>query len=75
MTDVITVAPPIEADVLRLRHEYVSMPGLRLTVAQTARLLSVRRDRAGELLESLARDGFLIRTADGMYRRRMPLAA
>jgi len=62
-------APSIDADQLRLRHEFLSMPGLVLTVAQTARLLGVRRVAAEQLLVSLEADGFLKRVGVETYGR------
>jgi len=69
----IDLAPPIEADVLRLRHEFLEMPGVRLTVPQAARLLGVRLDHAAALLAELESDDFLLRTPDGAFRRMDPL--
>jgi DNA-binding IclR family transcriptional regulator len=62
-------APAIDADQLRLRHEFLSMPGLVLTVAQTARLLGIRRVTAEQLLVSLEADGFLRRAGVETYCR------
>jgi hypothetical protein len=62
-------ATSIDADQLRLRHEFLAMPGLVLTVAQTARLLGVRRVTAEQLLVSLEADGFLRRAGVETYRR------
>jgi len=59
---------PIDADTLRLRDIFVSMPTLLLTVAQTARLLDVRVDRAAGLLDELETNGWLIHGVDGQYR-------
>ena len=67
------MASPIDADLLRLRHEYLSAPMLSLTVAQVARLLSIRPDHATVILTSLEEDSWLIRTPTGFYRRREPL--
>ena len=39
---VTTLARPVDGDLLRLRTEFLAMPGLCLTARQTARLLSVR---------------------------------
>lgn len=64
-----TVAAPVDADQLRLRHEFLVMPGLALTIAQAARLVGVRHDHAEHLLESLEDDGFLIRLPCGRYHR------
>ena len=65
----IAVAAPIEADVLRLRHEFLSMPALTLTVPQVARLLGVRTEYAAELLRALTQDRLLTRAETGAYRR------
>jgi hypothetical protein len=43
----------------RVRGEYREMPGLRLTVAQAARLFNLDPDQCGELLENLVTDGAL----------------
>jgi hypothetical protein len=64
----IIAADPIDADVLRLRHEFLSLPGLRLTVPQLARMLDVRVDQAEMVVNTLVEEGFLIRTADGVER-------
>jgi len=65
----IAVAAPIEADVLRLRHEFLSMPALTLTVPQVARLLGVRTEYAAELLTALTQDRLLTRAETGAYHR------
>jgi hypothetical protein len=67
----ISVAAPIEADVLRLRHEFLSMPALTLTVPQVARLLGVRTEYAAELLHALTQERLLTRAETGAYRRNM----
>lgn len=65
----IFVAPPIERDVLRLRDEFLALPGLSLTPAQVARMLSIRESQAAALLASLEEDGFLVLMRSGGYRR------
>jgi hypothetical protein len=65
----LTIDPPIEADLLRLRSEFRSMPGLCLTAPQTARLLSIREPHARALLEALVSEGLLVQTTSGIYRR------
>jgi hypothetical protein len=65
----IAVAAPIDADLLRLRHEFLSMPTLTLTVPQVARLLGVRTECAQELLAALTADRLLTRSETGAYRR------
>ena len=67
----IAVAAPIEADILRLRHEFLSMPTLTLTVPQVARLLGVRTEYAADLLAALAAERLLTRIDSGAYRRNM----
>ena len=71
----LTTSAPVDADVLRLRNEFLSLPGLRLSIPQTARLLSVREARAGSLLDALVREGFLVHTVNGVYRRVAPLTS
>ena len=66
---VMTVAAPVDADLLRLRTEFFAMPGLCLTVRQTARLLAVREPRARALLDALVAEGLLVRNGGGLYRR------
>lgn len=68
----IVAADPIDADILRLRHEFGSMPALCLTVPQVTRLLDVRLDKAVDLLSALEGDGFLMRTHNGAFRRTQP---
>jgi predicted DNA-binding transcriptional regulator YafY len=65
----IALADAIDADALRLRHEFLTMPGLVLTVAQTARLFDVSRAHAQRLLDALETEGFIIGGASGVYRR------
>jgi hypothetical protein len=62
-------AVPIDRDSLRLRNEFLELPGLCVTVPQAARLFGVRLERAAQMLEQLADEGFLHRDAQGTYRR------
>ena len=71
----IAVSTPIDADTLRIRHEYLAMPGMCLAVPQTARLLGVSQHHAAEMLRLLEEEGFLIHTPDDRYRRAQPLMA
>lgn len=68
----IAIGDAIDADTLRIRHEYLSMPGLVLTVAQTARLHALTPAHAKTLLEALEAEGFLVSTANDSYRRSTP---
>jgi hypothetical protein len=63
-----SISPPVDAELLRLRHEFATMPGLCLTAEQTARLLSVRKPKACALLDALVVDGLLVRSVGGIYR-------
>lgn len=65
----ITVAEPIDADALRIRHEFLSLPGLRASVDSCAALLGIPQRHAVVILESLVREGFLCRTSGGEYTR------
>lgn len=69
----VRVAEAIDADALRIRHEFLDMPGLVLTVAQTARLYALSTAHARALLDELVDEGFLVGGAAGGYRRSTPL--
>lgn len=68
----ITLGSAVDADLLRLRDEYLCCPALVLTVPQAARLLDVRVERAASILDTLEDEGWLIRSAAGRYRRPEP---
>ena len=68
----IVIADAIDADVLRIRHEFLQTPGLVLTVAQTAALYALSTAHAATLLETLEGEGFLVRDSSGAFRRAMP---
>jgi len=65
----ITFADPIDLDTLRIRHEFITVPDLRVSAHQIASAIHVAPRHANAALESLVREGFLARTADGQYRR------
>jgi DNA-binding IclR family transcriptional regulator len=67
MNDEITA--PTDLDTLRLRSEFLEMPGLAITVPQTARLVGVRASRAATMLVELEHEGFLTHDPDGTYHR------
>ena len=52
---------------VRVHGEYREMPGLRLTVAQAARLFSVAPDVAENVLHELRRASILERSEDGAF--------
>jgi DNA-binding IclR family transcriptional regulator len=66
---VITVAEPIDADALRVRHEYLSRPDLSASADDVAAWLVLNAHHAHDVLESLVGEGFLARTPDGRYVR------
>jgi len=65
----ITLAEPIDLDTLRIRHEFISVPDLRVSVEPIAALLQIVPRHALLALESLVLEGFLARTPDGQYVR------
>ncbi len=62
-------ATPIDRDALRLRNEFLELPGLCVTIPQAARLFGVRLERAASMLDQLECEGFLHRDDRGMYHR------
>ncbi len=66
---IVLEAPPIERDLLRLRNEFLEMPGLSVTVPQAGRLFGLRVEHAERILELLAAEGFLVHDNTGAYRR------
>jgi hypothetical protein len=70
----IVIADAIDADVLRIRHEFLAKPDLVLTVAQTATLYALSMAHAKTLLDTLEAEGFLISYLNNAYRRSTPPA-
>jgi hypothetical protein len=54
---------------IRIRAEYLEMPGLRLTPAQAARLFGLDHDTCGRVLRDLVETSFLSARPDGSYAR------
>jgi len=50
---------PIDQLEARIRAEYYEMPGMRLTVAQAARLFNLEPARCARALDTLVADGAL----------------
>ena len=65
----IVAAAPTDLDSLRLRNEFLEMPGLSISVSQVARLLGLRSEHAAAILETLTRERFLTHTGTGLYHR------
>ena len=66
---IVVKAAPIERDTLRLRNEFLEMPGLVVTIPQAARLFGVRLDHAADMLKLLECEGFLTHNDVGAYLR------
>ena len=66
-----TISALADADLLKLRKEFIAMPGLCLTTLQAARLLSIREPEALALIDELVHEGLLVRDDEGLYRRRL----
>ena len=65
----ITVAEPIDADVLRVRHQFLANPSLSLSAGDVVTQLHVQPRHAAVMLDALVRESFLSRTGDGRYVR------
>jgi len=59
----------------RIRMEYVEMPEMKLTQAQTRRLLNLPVDVCDVALATLVDSGFLVRRPDGAFVRGPALAS
>jgi hypothetical protein len=55
---------------LRIRGEYLEMPGLRLTLHQATRLFNLDALTCDVALRTLVEDGFLWQTPQGAFLRR-----
>jgi hypothetical protein len=65
----LTIAEPIDADTLRIRHEFLAQPDLCVSADVFAAMLGLPLRHASVLLESLVFERFLARTANGQYIR------
>ncbi len=65
----VTVAEPIDADTLRIRHEFLTRADFSVSADDVAEWLHVPLRHALRMLESLVFEGFLGRTADARYIR------
>ena len=64
-----------DTDLSRLRSEFLSLPGMCLTVEQAARLLDAPPGEAMAALSALEEEGLLVRSPNGVYRLASPLLA
>jgi hypothetical protein len=63
--------PDAAAWVVVVRSEYLESPGLSLTAAQARRLWQLEEALCEAVLAALVAEGFLQRTANGQFRRRV----
>ena len=61
--------PAVTQILLRIRSEYLEMPGLTLRPEQVQRLCGVDSAACASVLETLVESGFLSRRPDGAYGR------
>ena len=72
-SQVLAGSDAVRDDLNTLWAEFVSFPGMCLSVEQVARLLDLRLDEATHALSALEGDGLLFRSGNGSYRRASPL--
>ena len=65
----ITIAGPIDADTLRIRHEFLTRADLRVSPEIVAELLGMPLRHARVMLDALVFEHFLACTTDGSYVR------
>ena len=70
----IVAALPTNLDALRVRSEFLDLPGLTLSVPQVARMLGLRKQHAAAILDTMVSEHFLTQTPGGSYHRAMPTA-
>lgn len=64
---------PVDDAAELIQMEYAEMPELRLTLRQARRLWNLSEDLCERALSVLTGSGFLTRTPDGAFVRRVPL--
>jgi hypothetical protein len=65
----ITAGDPIDLDTLRIRHEFLTVPDLRLSTEDVASVPRLSPRHAFAALETLVDESFLRRQSDGFYVR------
>jgi hypothetical protein len=73
MTSTTLAERSLDRPIDMLREEFESLPGLRLTLPQVARLLALNRRDAALVLARLEAEGLLLHDGDVAYRRSAPL--
>ena len=65
-----SMVPLVDCHLLmRIRMEYIEMPGLQLTGGQARRLWNLDQSTCEDILATLVEEQFLTRTARGTYLR------
>lgn len=64
-----------EQVLLRIRAEYLEMPGLRLTDRQARRFWGLDETTCARVLDRLVQIHFLVRTPDGQYAKASEMPA
>jgi hypothetical protein len=59
----------IDLLIVRVKAEFMEMPGLKLTEAQARRLWAIDASTCSGLLKTLVNTSFLFRTRDGSFMR------
>ena len=54
---------------VRIRMEFLEMPGMRLTRSQARRLWNLNQIACDQVLDALVEDGFLKQASDGAFLR------
>lgn len=66
-----SISPVVDGRLLmRIRMEYIEMPGLQLTGGQAQRLWNLDQITCEDILATLVEEEFLARTARGTYLHR-----
>jgi Fic family protein len=69
-----TMSHAVRPDLLlRIRGEFLELPGLRLTLAQAQRLWHMERAVCERVLRALVEEAFLRQTRDGAFVKRESL--
>jgi hypothetical protein len=63
----------VQDELHTLWTEFLSFPGMCLSIEQVARLLDLRLDEATQAVSALEHEGLLFRSENGSYRRASPL--
>ena len=63
----VAVSRALDPLIIRVRGEYLEMPGMQLTIAQAARLWQLDAPVCEAVLNLLVDEGFLLKTSGGAF--------